>query len=40
MTRLRKEEISQELFDLYDDYANNKLDRRKFVEPSRPMIHA
>ena len=32
MTRLRKEEISQELFDLYDDYAHNKLDRRKFVE--------
>lgn len=27
-----KEKISQEVYDLYDDYAHNKLDRRKFIE--------
>ena len=32
MKKLRKEDISQELFDLYDDYAHNKLNRRQFVE--------
>lgn len=32
MKNLRKEDISQEVFDLYDDYAHNRLDRRKFVE--------
>lgn len=32
MKKLRKEEISQEVFDLYDDYAHNKLDRRSFIE--------
>ncbi len=29
---LRKEEISQEVFDLYDAYAHNRLDRRDFME--------
>ncbi len=32
MKKLRKEDISQEVFDLYDDYAHNKLDRRQFIE--------
>lgn len=32
MKPLRKEDISQEVFDLYDDYAHNKIDRRQFVE--------
>lgn len=32
MKALKKEDISQEVFDLYDDYAHNKLDRRQFVE--------
>ena len=32
MSNLKKEDISQEVFDLYDDYAHNKLSRRQFVE--------
>lgn len=32
MKPLKKEDISQEVFDLYDDYAHNKIDRRGFVE--------
>lgn len=32
MTKITKEDISQEVFDLYDDYAHNKIDRRAFVE--------
>ncbi|WPO78382.1 dienelactone hydrolase family protein [Flavobacterium sp. KACC 22761] len=32
MTKLTKEDISQEVFDLYDDYAHNKIDRRIFIE--------
>lgn len=32
MKKIRKEDISQEVFDLYDEYAHNKIDRRKFVE--------
>lgn len=32
MKELRKEDISQGVFDLYDDYAHNKIDRRLFVE--------
>jgi len=32
MKPLKKEEINQEVFDLYDAYAHNKLDRRSFVE--------
>ncbi|MGR3810319.1 dienelactone hydrolase family protein [Jiulongibacter sp. NS-SX5] len=31
MKKLRKEDISQEVFDLYDAYAHNKLDRRDFA---------
>ena len=32
MKKLKKEDISKEVFDLYDDYAHNKIDRRQFVE--------
>ncbi|HEX9152709.1 MAG TPA: dienelactone hydrolase family protein, partial [Flavobacterium sp.] len=32
MKKLTKEDISQEIFDLYDDYAHNKIERRQFVE--------
>lgn len=29
---MKKEDLNQELFDLYDDYAHNKLERRQFIE--------
>jgi len=32
MKELRKEDIDQEVFDLYDDYAHNRLDRRQFMD--------
>lgn len=32
MKNLKKEDINQEVFDLYDDYAHNKINRRQFVE--------
>ncbi|MEZ4888536.1 MAG: dienelactone hydrolase family protein [Chitinophagales bacterium] len=32
MNPLKKEDINQEVFELYDDYAHNKLDRRQFIE--------
>lgn len=32
MKKLTKEDISQEVFDLYDEYAHNKIDRRLFLE--------
>lgn len=32
MKDLKKEDLKQEVFDLYDDYAHNKLNRRQFVE--------
>lgn len=32
MQQLKKEDINQEVFDLYDDYAHNKIDRRQFIE--------
>ena len=32
MKDIKKENISQEVFDLYDDYAHNKLERRQFIE--------
>ncbi len=31
MKEIRKEEISQEVFDLYDQYAHNRIDRRQFM---------
>ena len=32
MAILRKEDIAQEVFDLYDDYAHNKINRRVFID--------
>ena len=32
MKKLKREDVSQEVFDLYDDYAHNKLQRREFIE--------
>ncbi len=32
MSNIRKEDIEQEVFDLYDDYAHNRIDRRDFVQ--------
>ncbi|AQS95053.1 dienelactone hydrolase [Polaribacter sp. BM10] len=32
MQNLKKEDISQEVFDLYDDYAHNKMDRKEFLQ--------
>src|SRR6186713_3320907 len=29
---MKKEDIQQEVFDLYDDYAHNRLNRRDFME--------
>lgn len=32
MKNLKKEDIKQEVFDLYDDYAHNRIERRLFLE--------
>ena len=32
MKKIKREDVSQEVFDLYDDYAHNKLQRREFIE--------
>ena len=32
MNNIRKEEVSQEVFDLYDDYAHSRINRRDFVQ--------
>ena len=32
MKELKKEDIKQEVFDLYDEYAHNKIQRREFIE--------
>ena len=32
MKKLKKEDIKQDVFDLYDDYAHNKMQRREFIE--------
>ena len=32
MKEIKKEEISQEVFDLYDEYAHNRLNRREFID--------
>ena len=32
MKKLNKEDINQDVFDLYDDYAHNKIGRRQFLE--------
>ena len=31
MKKIKKEDIKQEVYDLYDDYAHNKIDRRDFM---------
>ena len=31
MSQIRKEDISQKVFDLYDEYAHDRIDRRQFV---------
>jgi carboxymethylenebutenolidase len=38
MKKLTKKDIGQELFDLYDDYAHNRVDRRQFLD--RVSAHA
>ncbi|MBX2943926.1 MAG: dienelactone hydrolase family protein [Cyclobacteriaceae bacterium] len=35
MKEIKKEDINQEVFNLYDKYAHNKLDRRSFIESLR-----
>jgi carboxymethylenebutenolidase len=32
MSHINKEDVKQEVFDLYDDYAHDRLDRRSFVQ--------
>ncbi len=32
MPQIKKEDIKQEVFDLYDDYAHNRLERRVFIQ--------
>ena len=32
MKEIKKDEIKQEVFDLYDDYAHNRIDRRLFMD--------
>lgn len=32
MNEIKKEDVKQEVFDLYDDYAHNRIDRREFAE--------
>lgn len=32
MSDIQKEQVSQEVFDLYDDYAHNRINRRDFVQ--------
>lgn len=32
MEKVKKEDIKQEVFDLYDEYAHNRIDRRKFLD--------
>ena len=32
MNKIRKEDIKQEVFDLYDAYAHNRINRRQFID--------
>jgi carboxymethylenebutenolidase len=32
MSEIKKEDIKQEVFDLYDDYAHDRIDRRTFIQ--------
>ena len=38
MKALKKEDISQEIFDLYDDYAHNKMDRKEFLQKYKSTL--
>jgi len=29
---MKKQELSQDIYDLYDDYAHNKIERRQFID--------
>ena len=37
MKEIKKEDIRQEVFDLYDDYAHNRIDRREFMQKLSAM---
>jgi len=32
MKKIKKEDVNQEVFDLYDDYAHNKIERKQFIK--------
>ena len=32
MEHIKKEDVKQEVFDLYDDYAHNRIGRRDFMQ--------
>jgi len=32
MQKIKKEDVKQEVFDLYDDYAHNRIERREFLQ--------
>ena len=32
MKKIKKEDLNQEIFNLYDDYAHNRIERRQFIE--------
>ncbi len=32
MKEITKEDVKQEVFDLYDDYAHNRIERREFMQ--------
>jgi carboxymethylenebutenolidase len=32
MTKIRKQDLDQDIFDIYDDYAHNEIDRRQFMD--------
>src|SRR4051812_43826961 len=32
MNAIKKQDVKQEVFDLYDDYAHNRVDRREFMQ--------
>ena len=38
MKKIKKEELNQEVFDLYDDYAHSKINRREFM--NKLSVHA
>ena len=32
MKKIKKEDLQQEVYDLYDSYVHSKIDRRKFID--------